>query len=142
LVVAASELRANAAQKFDVTILNRQMSEENYSYIVPGRVVEQSTSTADCSGVGNGVNCIGSTKTTGTVTPAHAVSYTVQGATFTLKLPDSRLVVVNCSSKYTFLDALFSVKERRSCRIPSGDHVQAEFDGDAAKLRWPVSIDG
>jgi hypothetical protein len=31
---------------------------------------------------------------------------------------------------------------RRSCRTPMVNDIQAEFKGDNAKLRWPVSIDG
>jgi hypothetical protein len=31
---------------------------------------------------------------------------------------------------------------RRSCRIPLLDEVQAEFRGDSAKLEWVVSLDG
>ena len=31
---------------------------------------------------------------------------------------------------------------RRSCRIPLVDEIQAEFHGDNAKLEWPVSLDG
>jgi hypothetical protein len=30
----------------------------------------------------------------------------------------------------------------RSCRIPLATKIDAEFSGDKAKLRWPVSIDG
>ncbi len=31
---------------------------------------------------------------------------------------------------------------RRSCRIPLADDIEAEFSGNNAKLKWPVSIDG
>ncbi len=31
---------------------------------------------------------------------------------------------------------------RKSCLIPMVDDLKAEFSGDAAKLKWPVSIDG
>ena len=31
---------------------------------------------------------------------------------------------------------------RRSCKIPLVNNIQAEFDGDKAKLKWSVSIDG
>jgi hypothetical protein len=31
---------------------------------------------------------------------------------------------------------------QRSCRIPPGDNIQAEFKGNNAKLLWSVSVDG
>jgi hypothetical protein len=31
---------------------------------------------------------------------------------------------------------------RRSCRVPLVDNIQADFNGDNAKLIWPVSLDG
>jgi hypothetical protein len=46
---------------------------------------------------------------------------------------------VNCDSKYkTRGDHV----NRRSCRFPLINGIQAEFDHDKAKLIWPVSIDG
>jgi hypothetical protein len=54
-------------------------------------------------------------------------------------LPDGRVVVVNCESKYKFkADSI----NRRSCRRPLVADIQAEFDGNKAKLKWIVSIDG
>jgi len=35
-----------------------------------------------------------------------------------------------------------SVGNRRSCRTPLVDSIQAAFNGDNAKLIWPVSLDG
>jgi hypothetical protein len=47
--------------------------------------------------------------------------------------------VVNCESKYALrMDYI----NRRSCRTPMVNDIQAEFKGDNAKLRWPVRIDG
>jgi hypothetical protein len=31
---------------------------------------------------------------------------------------------------------------RRSCRVPLVDNIQADLNGDNAKLIWPVSLDG
>jgi hypothetical protein len=31
---------------------------------------------------------------------------------------------------------------RRSCRTPIVDNIEADFKGDNAKLIWPVSLDG
>ncbi len=64
---------------------------------------------------------------------------TVSGATLTLRLPDRREVIVSCESKYALR---FDYINRRSCRVPPGDDVTAEFDGDQAKLIWSVSLDG
>jgi hypothetical protein len=63
----------------------------------------------------------------------------VRGATFTLSLPNRRLVIVNCESKYS---PKGDGVNRRSCRTPLVDEIQAEFKGDKAKLFWSVSIDG
>lgn len=30
----------------------------------------------------------------------------------------------------------------RSCRVPIVDDFEADFNGDKAKLMWPVSLDG
>ncbi len=68
-------------------------------------------------------------------------TFRVQGATLTLQLPDGRLAVVNCESKFAehFAGPLAN---RRSCRVPIAIDIQAEFHGDKAKLLWLASIDG
>jgi hypothetical protein len=77
----------------------------------------------------------------GSITPAQEVSFHVRGATFSLQLPDGRVAVVNCESK--FAERLAGPRgNHRSCRMPLMDDIEAEFDGDKAKLRWPVSLDG
>jgi hypothetical protein len=68
-------------------------------------------------------------------------SFKVHGATFTLELPDGRLAIVNCESKFAEHMA-GRVGNRRSCRMPVVDNIQADFHGDNAKLIWPVSLDG
>lgn len=72
---------------------------------------------------------------------AVAKSFKVRGATFTVQLPDGRGAVVNCDSKFAEHMA-GRVGNRRSCRVPLVDNIQAEFNGDNAKLIWPVSLDG
>ena len=67
------------------------------------------------------------------------MSYNVTGSTLTLKLPDGRQAVVNCESKR---NRGLTGGLRRSCRIPLVNKIEAEFDGDNAKLEWVVSIDG
>ena len=65
----------------------------------------------------------------------------LQGATLTLQLPDGRGAVVNCESKFAEHFA-GRAGNRRSCRVPLVDTLQAEFNGDNAKLSWSVSLDG
>ncbi len=127
------------AQKMDVLIVDRQTSDTNYTYQIPGRLFVQSTANANCVGMTNSVNCSGTTTTTGTASSSRTVSYDVRGATFVLQLQDGRLVVVNCVSKYAPRGDYIN---RRSCRVPLINEIRAEFDGDKAKLMWPVSIDG
>lgn len=68
-------------------------------------------------------------------------SYQVTGATLSLQLPDGRIAVVNCASKLNWTE--WSLNQvYRSCRVPLVNRVQAEFDGDKAKIKWSVSIDG
>jgi len=68
-------------------------------------------------------------------------TFKVQGATFTLELPDGRLAIVNCESKFAEHMA-GAAGNRRSCRMPLVDSLQVDFKGDNAKLVWSVSIDG
>lgn len=142
-----------SAQQLDVRIIGRQDSDTDYSYVVPGHFTSYSStngslnancSTLDAGAIAN-TNCNGATQSTTTVngvsTPAQAVSFHVRGATLTLQLPDGRVAVVNCTSKF---------KERfagprgnhRDCRVPLVDDLQADFHGDNAKLEWNVSLDG
>jgi hypothetical protein len=88
------------AQKLDVKIVDRQDNETEYNYVVPGHFTSSSNSYANCNGTDSNVNCNGSSTTSGYSTPAHQVSYHVRGATFTLQLPDGRIAVVNCQSKF------------------------------------------
>ena len=99
------------AQTLDVVVVNRQDKEDGYDYVA----------------VYNNV--------------AVGKSFKVHGATFTLQLPDGRLAVVNCESKFAEHMA-GPAGNHRSCRMPIIDHIQAEFKGDNAKLMWPVSLDG
>jgi hypothetical protein len=137
LVCAASV----SAQKLTVKILNRQDNETDYTYIVPGHFNSQSNLNVNCNGSDSNVNCNGSSTTTGSSMPAQQVPFHVRGATFTLLLPDGRAAVVNCESKFKERMAGPS-GNRRSCRIPLVDEIQAEFHGDNAKLQWVVSLDG
>jgi|SRR5579863_1294967 len=146
------------AQKLAVRIINRQNHETEYAYVVPGYSTSNSSTKVNCFGDVDSASCKGSSSTTSTATPAQQVSYSVRGATFSLQLPDGRVAVVNCEGKVGAALRVSSVlagaaagaggapspppPRRRSCRIPLVDDVQAEFDGDKAKLKWSVSIDG
>ena len=68
-------------------------------------------------------------------------SFRVRGATYSLLLPDGRVAVVNCESKFAEHMA-GAAGNKRSCRMPIVDDIQAEFNGDKAKLSWSVSLDG
>lgn len=133
------------AQKLEVKIVDRQDNETEYTYVVPGHFSSQSNSnsTANCYGSDSNANCNGSTTTTtnGYTMPARQVSYHVRGATFALQLPDGRVVVVNCESKFKERMA-GPAGNRRSCRKPLVDNIQVDFHGDKAKLEWVVSLDG
>jgi hypothetical protein len=131
---------AALSQKLDVKIVDRKDNETDYSYFVPSHFSAQSNSTANCNGLGDSVNCNGSTTTNGYTTAAHQVSFHVRGATFLL-LPDGRSAVVNCASKFAEHMAGPS-GNHRDCRAPLVDDIQAEFHGDKAKLFWVVSLDG
>jgi hypothetical protein len=128
------------AQKLNVKIIGRQDNETEYTYVVAGYSSSNSNTNVNCYG-DISVTCNGSTTTTGVSTPAHQVSFKVRGATYSLLLPDGRVAVVNCESKFKERMA-GPAGNRRSCRMPLVDEIEAEFSGDKAKLKWNVSIDG
>lgn len=130
-----------SAQSFNVKIVNRQSSETERDYVVPAHYSSWSNANVNCTGNSTNVNCNGSASSSGFGTPAQLVSFHVTGATFSLLLPDGRVAVVNCESK--FAERFAGPRgNRRSCRVPLVDDIQAEFKGKNAKLRWLVSIDG
>jgi hypothetical protein len=123
----------------DVTIVAHESSETGYQYTVPSHSYSTSNGSANCYVGGNNVNCSGSSTTTGYTTAPRDISYSVVGSTFSLLLPDGRIAVVNCVSKYKPKGDHIN---RRSCRMPIVDNIQAEFKGKNAKLIWPLSLDG
>ena len=120
-------------KKLSVQIVNRQSSATEYTYTVPG----YATSNCNASAYGNTAsgNCVAS------AAPASSGSYSVHGATLSLLLPDGRMVVVNCNAKPNWTDWNHPTTYR-GCREPITNTIEAEFDGDNAKLEWPASIDG
>lgn len=113
LILAVAFLIGSAAfgQSMRVKVVDHQDSEQNYDYVYANKYYA----------VGGSLN--------------------LRGATLTLVLPDGRIAVVNCESKFAEHFA-GRAGNRRSCRIPLVDELQAEFKGDNAKLSWSVSIDG
>ncbi len=99
------------AQNLLVKVINRQDQQDQYNY----------------AAVYNNV-AVGKT-------------FSVSGATLTLQLPDGRIAVVNCASKFAEHFA-GRVGNRRSCRVPLVDGFHADFKGDNAKLMWSISLDG
>src|SRR6516164_8063762 len=140
-VVFLSLVTPTFAQKLNVKIIARQDNETEYTYVVDGYSSSHSNANVNCFGDSSNVNCNGSTYTTGSSTPARQVSFRVRGATYSLLLPDGRVAVVNCESKFAERMAGPS-GNRRSCRMPIVDDIEAEFNGDKAKLKWNVSLDG
>lgn len=121
-----------------VTIIKRAQSQSTYKYEVPGYTAW-----------GCGADLFGQTGCTDGVSPSLLVGeYNVSGATLSLLLPDGRVVVVNCVAKRRYLHSRRSdwrtndFGNYRDCRQPPTDGVVVEFEGNKAKLIWPVSIDG
>ncbi len=134
-------LPAFAGETLNVTIIDRQNHESHYTYFVPGYATAYANTNVNCFGTDATVNCSGSTRMTGTTVPPRYGSFDVQGATFSLQLPDGRVAVVNCESKFKERFA-GPAGNRRGCRMPLVNHIVVEFNGNKAKLKWPVSIDG
>jgi hypothetical protein len=141
LAIFFSVLVMAEKQEMTVKIIDRQNNETQYTYVVSGYFTATANTDVNCLGTDSSVNCSASTRVNGMNTPAHTVSFDVQGATYSLQLPDGRVVVVNCQSKFKERFA-GPAGNRRSCRMPLIDEIQIEFSGDKAKLKWPVSIDG
>jgi hypothetical protein len=136
VALVASDLPALAQPKvLQVHIVNREENKKELTAVIPALpdVKGSDKGTTEKSATDKGVAEKSETKLPETR------KQTVTGATLTLRLPDGRGVKVSCESKYAFrMDYI----NRRDCRVPPADEVTAEFDGDEAKLIWPVSLDG
>jgi hypothetical protein len=133
--IALSPLSLYAqAQTLQVRIVHREESKRELTATIPALpdLKSDDKSNADKSSSQKSDN----TEAKPTAPPQKV---TVTGATLTLRLPDRREVIVSCESKYALR---FDYINRRSCRVPPADDLTAEFEGDQAKLIWPVSIDG
>ena len=123
VVLLLAPISAFASERVPVKIIQRQISDRSYSGFVPGYA---------------NTDVVGDSATTRYTNP-HTVSYNVTGATFSLLLQDGRQVIVNCASKYS---PKGDHVNRRSCRFPIIDDIEAEFKGKDAKLYWTVNLDG
>lgn len=132
---------AVSAQLMAVKIIQRQNGETQYTYQVAGHTTSSDSGNANCYSSGNTVNCNSSGSSYTTTTVPQMISYKVAGATYSLLLPDGRIAVVNCTSKFAEHFAS-PAGNKRSCRMPIMDLIQADFKGENAKLIWPVSLDG
>ena len=127
-----------AAEKMNVIIIDQQNRDTGYRYVVPGYSITPSNAAGSNKGAGN-IASNGASNSSNKATALGATeSYLVIGTTLTLKLPDNRLVVVNCGPKITWMP----IPGSRSCLVPPINKIKVEFIGDKAKLEWPISIDG
>jgi hypothetical protein len=110
----------------DVKIVQRQDNLTTYNFVVPA---EYASFEVGRFGFGS-------------VTPSSQATYNVRGATFSLLLPDGRLVVANCEGKQSFDRSRHGVP--RDCKMPMTDvnEITVEFKRNTAKLFWLTSVDG
>jgi hypothetical protein len=118
-----------------VTIVGAQDATRTFRGVIPGFSTGRANGTGTCIASGVIVNCSAAATGSSFSIPPRAYEYAVQGATYALRLPDTRVVTVTCAYKETFSGA-------RSCRRPMSATSQAKFDGNKAKLIWPIGIDG
>jgi hypothetical protein len=117
-----------SAQKIDATVLYRQNSDTGYTALVPGFAPDGAV---DCAADVTNDACSQSRSTA----PSGQPSLSVTGTTLSLLLPDGRVAVVNCLNRYSFKGTAIN---RRTCAMPLVEHVEADFDGQHAKLKWPA----
>lgn len=125
-----------SAQKLEATVLYRQSSETGYSAVVPGY---SAAGAVDCAGDVTNEACNGSVPSAQANSATRELLLNVAGTTVSLLLPDGRVVVLNCADKFS---SRSTYSDRRSCAMPLVEHVEADFAGPRAKLRWPVGPDG
>ena len=134
IVSMAFSIHSAFAQKVDVSVLYRQDSDVVYHAVVPGYTGPNADVTGACTLDPDPANCPAESQS-----QVNGVNYTVVGTTLSLLLPDGRVAVVNCVNRHS---AKGSYINRHSCGMPMVEHVEAEFDGQSAKLKWAVGTDG
>jgi hypothetical protein len=137
---------AAPAQKMDVKVIDRRASDTAYNYQVPAHPAAASDASADCNTSSSSSSSSNSASGNCSTSDPFAAddpapgrpSYRVTGSTLALLLPSGKIAVVNCVSKNMLkIDPI----NRRSCRIPSADAIQANFSGRSVKLKWQSSLD-
>lgn len=128
-------VRSASAQKVDASVLYRQNSDNRYIAIIPGYTGPESDITGACLLDPDPANCPQTDANGAGGTP----TYMVVGTTLSLLLPDGRVAVVNCQNRYS---AKGDSVNRRNCGMPMVPHVEADFNGQIAKLTWPAGADG
>ncbi len=124
-----------SAQKLDATVLYRQNSDNSYAAVIPRPDGSTPEGMVDCAADTTNVACAGPSQA---ATPGQPV-FNVTGTTVSLLLPDGKVAVVNCLNKYSFKG---NYVNRRSCAMPLVERVEADFNGQRAKLKWLVGPDG
>ncbi|HUN83501.1 MAG TPA: hypothetical protein VMU48_03940 [Terracidiphilus sp.] len=125
-----------SAQRLEATVLYRQSSETVYRALVPGY---SDTGAVDCAADVTNQACTGPSTSLQANSDARELRLNVAGTTVSLMLPDGRIAVLNCADKFS---SRSTYSDRRSCAMPLVEHVEAYFDGQRAKLKWPVGPDG
>jgi len=126
------------AQKLETTVLYRQNSDTNYSPVIPGYTTSTTDAGVDCAADVANEACSGSAHPAQLAIAPHEPSLNVVGTTLSLLLPDGRVAVVNCATKYASRGTAIV---RRNCAMPLVEHVEAEFNGRNAKLKWLFDAD-
>lgn len=139
IVYLSSCVYTASAQKLDVSVLYRQDSDVNYFAVVPGYSSQAaSEASPNCALDPNPADCSPNGQANALLSAQGEVTYNVVGTTLSLLLPDGRVALVNCMNKYSPKGNYIN---RRSCAMPLVDHVQAEFSGKTAKLKWSAGPD-
>jgi hypothetical protein len=133
---------ATSAQKMDARVIDRRADETTYIYHVPAHPSATPTAPTDCNTISSSSsssgNCSTSAPSTTDDPTSASPSYRVTGTTLALLLPGGRIAVVNCVSKNMLkIDPI----NRRSCRMPNTDAIQANFSGRSVKLKWQSRLD-
>jgi hypothetical protein len=124
-----------SAQKIEARVLYRQNSEGNYAALIPNQEGILPDGIVDCAADIANQACEGPSQPAAPGQPLLNVS----GTTLSLLLPDGKVAVVNCVNKYSSRSDMIV---RRSCAMPMVEHVEADFEGPRAKLKWLVGPDG
>jgi hypothetical protein len=116
-----------------VSVLYRQDSDVLYHAVVPGYSGPNADVTGACTLDPDPANCPDPKQI------KSEVATPLVGTTLSLGLPDGRIAVVNCIDRHS---ANGNYINRHSCGMPLTPHAEAEFNGQSAKLSWPVGNDG